>query len=106
MFAKYYLVLWGEVLCQCTTSGSHFRLVHCVKDLFTLAAHFHQVGSFKNAQVMRYRRLRNVQRINDFTHAEPLAAAEAHDFLAGPISQGFGKKYRVNQWIGHIDNRL
>ena len=64
----------------------------------------HQPGLAQDGQVVRDRRLGDVQLLNDLVDREPLAAAEFHDLLPGLVGQGFGEKNRVERC--HIDNHL
>ncbi len=79
-------------------------LVQFVEGLLALLADLDQPGFAQDGQVMRDRRLGDVQPLDDLVDREPIAAAEFHDLLPGLIGQGFGEKDRVE--CCHIDNRL
>jgi hypothetical protein len=99
-------VIWSVGLRQCTAAAGYPALIEGVENLLAFAAHRYEAGFAQDAQVVRDGGLGDVQGFHDLVDAEPLAAAQAHDLLAGVVSERLGKIYRVYGASYHIDNLL
>ena len=78
-------------------------LVQRVESLLAFLADLDQPGLAQDGEMMRHRRLGDVQPLDDLVDREPLAAAEFHDLLACLVGKSFGECYRV---AFHIDDYL
>jgi hypothetical protein len=94
----------GKFLHNGAAADGNSILVQRIKDLFAITSRVHQFSFPQNSQVMRNRRLGDACLGHNIAHAEPPAAEQAHDMLAGLIRHRFSKSNRIHS--NHIDNRL
>jgi hypothetical protein len=80
---------------QLTTAKHNIFLVQGIEGLLAFFADVDQTRLAQDGKMMRDSGLGESNFFNDLIYRQPTAAALAHDFLAGLICNGFGKKNRI-----------